>query len=231
MTDAPLTIPKLREVSLSAKPLRRIDRKYVADLTGKRFGKLLVRYEAPRRGRYTRMWLCTCDCGADRVVNHSHLQNGNTRSCGSKSCKVNKGTTTHGQARRNAGTTEYRIWRSMKTRCDNPAAASFKHYGGRGIVVCTEWNNSFERFLADMGPRPSPEHTLDRIDTNGPYSRANCQWATLKQQVENKRNRIWLIYQGKSMLLVDAAKIAGVKYRTAVERFHRGVPIDRRARG
>jgi hypothetical protein len=82
---------------------------------------------------------------------------------------------------------EYRAWKAMKTRCTNPNRADWKNYGGRGISVCERWATSFENFLADVGPKPSPLHTLDRILNDGSYEPGNCRWATRGEQLKNKR--------------------------------------------
>lgn len=86
---------------------------------------------------------------------------------------------------------EYTIWAGIKQRCLNPKGPSFHDYGGRGIRVCVRWASSFENFLSDMGPRPSHDHSVDRINHNGDYSPENCRWATAKEQHANKRPNKW----------------------------------------
>lgn len=126
----------------------------------------------------------TCNCGTERVVNARNVKSGKSKSCG---CLKTEMHTRHGQRKRTATTPEYRAWQSAVHRFTNPRVACYKNYGGRGIKVCDRWRGSFETFLADMGRRPSPDLSLDRIDNDGNYEPGNFRWATREQQNANRR--------------------------------------------
>jgi hypothetical protein len=119
----------------------------------------------------------------------------------------------------------YAAWSAMRTRCCNPNYNGYRHYGGRGIKICARWDD-FELFLQDMGPKPHPKHTLDRIDVNGDYEPRNCRWATWTEQARNKRNTVIVQYDGVDMHLTDAAVAAGIGHSTLYSRIHRGVTIE-----
>ena len=104
----------------------------------------------------------------------------------------------------------YYTWYGMVARCQNPKAQGYHYYGGRGITVCDRWLESFESFYADMGERPSPKHSIDRIDVDGPYSPENCRWATLEEQANNKRNTVWIEFQGERLSAAQWRKRLGV---------------------
>lgn len=121
------------------------------------------------------------------------------------------GKVTHGHSRAGAVTVEYSTWNSMMARCFNSEVQHFDRYGGRGITVCARWASSFEAFLEDMGPRPSPEHSLDRYPNNdGNYEPGNCRWATKKEQSRNMRTNRIVNFQGRDMTLAEAVEIAGL---------------------
>jgi hypothetical protein len=97
----------------------------------------------------------------------------------------------------------------MITRCENPKSIEYEVYGGRGITVCDRWRISFENFLADMGDRPTPKHTIDRIDNAIGYCPENCRWATMKEQQRNRRNNRLISFDGKTATLAEWAEISG----------------------
>lgn len=134
-------------------------------------------------------WECRCECGSIRHLKASVLIRGNTKSCGcQKSSMVATARTIHGQSPRGNQTSEYRIWRGIKSRCFNPKYFAYKWYGARGITMCERWANSFPAFYEDMGPRPK-KLSIDRINNDGNYEPGNCRWATSKEQAQNQRKR------------------------------------------
>ena len=160
------------------------------DITGLRFGRLAVLCrDETVKGRAPSQWVVRCDCGTEKSVRSEALRSGRTQSCG---CLGRERLTerprrlTHGEAAQ--PTPEYVAWRSMITRCENPNAAKWPHYGGRGVTVCERWRKDFGAFLADVGRRPSDSHSLDRIDVNGSYEPGNVRWADAITQRHNRRD-------------------------------------------
>lgn len=135
--------------------------------------------------------------------------------------RISSGFKTHGESRTHK-TAEYRIWTGMLTRCHNHNAKDYPRYGGRGIVVCDRWRNSYEAFLSDMGRRPSAKHSIDRKKSGGNYEPGNCRWATTAEQSRNRKDNRYIRYRGKRMLIKDACSLIGTPYSTAMWRALRG---------
>jgi hypothetical protein len=160
------------------------------DLTGIKFGRLTaIKPIAVIRPKGIVIWACSCECGGYTEIKLGALISGNTKSCG---C-ITRERLRSGVNRRTHGLThssEYKAWDSMRYRCANPKHKSYALYGGRGITVCDRWQVSFDNFYADMGPKPSAKHSLDRIDVNGNYEPGNCRWATWSEQRRNQRRHL-----------------------------------------
>ena len=199
------------------------------DVTGQTFGKLTVLKHVSRRrspgGTTRHYWLCQCECGNTREIATQTLRGGHTKSCGCiKSQAIRDARTKHGKCK----TPEYTAWACMNRRCYNPNSPDFPDYGGRGIVVCDRWRHDFATFLADMGPRPSPKHTIDRYpNRDGSYEPGNCRWATPTEQANNKRNNHLIIHQGETLTLSQWAVRAGIPRELLKSRLRRGWTMDR----
>lgn len=186
---------------------REINLIQLKDITGQKFGRLTVLRLAERKG-HSILWLCRCDCGKEKVTPGGSLRNGFTKSCGCLNSEIVKARNalcrTHGQT----GSSEYATWSAMKGRCLDPRHRAWKDYGKRGITVCERWLK-FENFYEDMGPRPSPKHSLDRIDNDGNYEPGNCRWALQIVQVNNRRGSRYIEFKGESRTIAQWANHLG----------------------
>lgn len=201
------------------------------ELSGAVFGRLTVTDSSSvdRCGKV--QWVCRCSCGNIVSVVGSKLKSGYTKSCGCLALEVR---TKHGNSRKS----EYRIRLTMIQRCHNPKSRQYKDYGGRGITVCERWRESFDAFYADMGQRPSKDHSLERVDNNSGYCKENCKWATRKEQSRNMRSNVLLFCDGQPITVTDWASEAKVKRNTVYSRKSRGwtdpevlsTPIQKRNR-
>ena len=170
------------------------------DLAGKRFGRLTALSYASRA-----RWLCKCDCGKSVIIVGQYLREGDTKSCG---CLLRE----RGERFKEiASSVEYGIWTAMKGRCNRESAPGFYDYGRRGIRVCDRWQESFDAFLEDMGCRPGPEFSIERINNDGNYEPGNCRWATRKEQARNKRSTVLVEWCGRLWVRTDLANHLGMK--------------------
>lgn len=178
------------------------------DLSNRWFGRLrVIRSIGSRSGR--QFWKCLCSCGNVTDVESSSLVRGNTTSCGcARYENATASSTTHGMSH----LPEYSTWKSIRRRCLVETSKDYKDYGGRGIKICDTWIESFENFYADMGPRPSPNHSIDRENNNGNYEPGNCRWTTAEEQALNKRTTRYVIYHGESIPMVQLARTHGINY-------------------
>src|SRR5437899_5889997 len=156
---------------------------------GDRYGRWTILSKVPTAEKNS-YWHCRCDCGNVGVISRPSLRSGRSRSCGCLRREVS--TTAMSNLSRTHGashTVEYQAWTSMISRCYRRKDASYASYGGRGIRVSQKWRKNFPAFLAHIGFRPSPHHSLDRIDTYCHYEPGNVRWATAKEQAANRRPR------------------------------------------
>jgi hypothetical protein len=201
------------------------------DYTGVRFGNMVCIEQAASTGDGAR-WLCRCDCGARETRRLSLLRlsikSGNVPKC--RACQRLQ------QKRRASGARPGRVrqsddpawiaWREMIRRCYRVRYKDYPAYGGRGIVVATNWRR-FPAFIADMGPRPSPKHSIDRIDNDGNYEPGNCRWATQLEQQNNRRNNVTITRDGVSMTVSQWSRVLGIRVGTLFNRVYAGWSIER----
>jgi hypothetical protein len=160
------------------------------DLIGQRFGRLLVVGKSSNSNGRKPRWFALCKCGNQKEVAHDKLLYGDTKSCG---CLRRETTSASFRTHGDTESVEHRCWCLMRSRCNCETDDAYADYGGRGIKVCDRWMESYENFLEDMGRKPTPLHTVDRIKVNGNYEPGNCRWATKAEQNLNRRNNrlVW----------------------------------------
>ena len=197
----------------------------IKDMTGKRFGKLLViKYSHQNPKTFRTYWLCKCECGNKTIVSQSHLHIGKTKSCG---CLIKQ----NGKRKHNLCKSRiYRIYSRMKNVCYYKNSKDYMKYGGRGIDICEEWlgENGLMNFYnwsikngydEDLSPQ---ECSIDRIDNNKGYSPNNCRWTTLKVQQNNTRRNHFICYNGINQTVAQWAEKLNMKYSTLHERLRKG---------
>lgn len=202
------------------------------DLTGKRFGRFVVisyagMIRTPGDGA-RHYWWCVCDCGGSSRVRHYSLVSGRTQSCGCISSEAAiKRNWKHGQT----DTPEYWIWCGMIKRCTYAKDNAYRFYGALGIKVAEEWRGpeGFVAFLRHVGPRPSPQHSIDRFpNQKGNYEPGNVRWATMKEQQRNRKSNRMITLHGKTKSLIEWIESGGTVSRgTFYKRVRNGLSVER----
>lgn len=199
------------------------------DLTGKRFGMLVVCHRTNRRnsqGSYV-FWQCQCDCGNTVEVNRSAFgKSASQHSCGCVKLGRRKRYSVNDVLVRKYPS-EFNTWTFMISRCHDERAKDFSRYGGRGIVVCDAWRASFDAFVTSVGPKPGPRYTLDRIDNSKGYEPGNCRWATPLEQGRNKSNNVMLTHNGETLTVSQWAERLEIYHGTLLMRIKAGWSDER----
>jgi hypothetical protein len=186
------------------------------DLSGKRFGRLVVISHIAK----TSKWLCKCECGNEASVKSWRLRHGVTKSCG---CIIKEFASTLSRSHMQSKSRIYNTWSNMKARCNNPKLKYYENYGGRGIIVFEEWQNSFEMFFKwAMANGYSDSLTIDRIDNNGNYCPENCHWIPKNDQANNRRTNRIITYKGVSKTVAEWSKSTGLSQGLIIGRLNRG---------
>ena len=189
------------------------------DITGCRFGMWEAMVFVPDGTKHAK-WLCKCDCGTQKLVMLQSLEKGGSLSCGCNavSARAEKNTK-HGAARTKQRSGAYSSWANMMMRSEWGSHPSSKSYKEKGIRVDPKWH-SFESFLADMGERPDGM-SIDRIDGTKGYSADNCRWATREEQCRNTKDVLKVVFQGKTVLVMDVCEMFGISKKALYSRAHR----------
>lgn len=189
------------------------------DITGIKFERLsVIDFSHSKNGRA--YWKCKCDCGTIDSYQGKLLRCGHTKSCGClKVDVIRNNSITHGMS---SNSPEYISWREMKNRCHNQGSTSYENYGGRGIFVCDEWLNDFITFFNYVGKRPTKFHSIERVNNNIGYMPGNVKWATKKEQGRNKRNNVFITYNGIRLCISEWADITSINWKTLWMRRRRG---------
>lgn len=210
------------------------------DLTGQRFGRLVVLEEGKghrqKSGKNVRQWICRCDCGNIKIVRQNNLMRDSyqTLSCGCLAREVRRNNakklfTTHGHRKERL----YAIWCSMRSRCNKPRAKEYNAYGGRGIRVCQEWNDyeTFRTWAYANGYDPNAKRgvcTIDRIDNDGGYCPENCRFADMKTQANNTQHNRKYVWMGRERTLLQIIEESGTKLsrNCLYKRLKKGMSVD-----
>ena len=206
-------------------------KKFIRPSVGQRFGRWTVLSAAGKDKNGKHLFLCMCECGTESNVYGSSLKSGHSRSCGCLKLETCVKSMLSGRGLSsptlNYKKPEYRIWCAMKDRCNRQKNKNYADYGGRGIRVCNEWNDSFEAFYSSVGQRPTSLHSIDRIDNDGDYEPGNVRWATQSDQARNTRTTRKYTYKGETLSLTTWAERVGIKPCSLKYRLNMGWQFER----
>lgn len=196
-------------------------------IQGQKFGRLKAIKPNGKNKFGMMQWICECECGVIKTITISHLTTGQTKSCGcirdKKIAQVGLSNKTHGLKKSKL----YNIWRGIKKRCRLNSNKAYKDYGARGIDMCDSWFYSFENFYNDVGEIPDGGYSLDRIDNNKGYFKSNCRWASKKDQANNRRNNVFISYNGETHTVSEWSRITKLNKSTILYRLKKGLPVDK----
>lgn len=189
---------------------------YRVGLVGEVYGRATITSTGYLTKHKQRKVKCLCLCGKAFEALLLNLRRGNTQSCG---CilRDTPARLTHGATSLGQRTPEYRSWEAMRRRCLNSEDPKYPRYGGRGIKVCTRWDD-FALFLADMGLKPTPQHTIDRKENDKGYYPDNCRWATKREQALNTSRNERFTFAGKTLTIIEWSEETGIPHRVIQNR-------------
>jgi hypothetical protein len=193
------------------------------NIDGKRFGRMValwhsytIRKKYGKKATYKDYYECVCDCGTRKASCKHDLLIGDANSCGCLGVEARLAASKkHGASRSDI----YGTWGNIIERCTNPKNPGFKNYGGRGITICERWRSSFESFRDDMGPKPTPKHTVERRDNNKGYSPENCSWETMLVQMRNNRRNVYFEIGGEKKTMQAWCDQFGIRRYVAYQRY------------
>lgn len=190
------------------------------NIIGERYGRLKVIADGGYDAKGLRQWLCECECGTVKPIPSNGMRSGRIRSCGCLKREAGRRAgllnVTHGMA----GTPEYTAYLHARERCTKPNTHQYEDYGGRGIEFRF---SSFEEFIADVGRKPEPKLTIDRINNDGHYEKGNVRWGTREQQMRNSRQAVMLTALGRTQCIRDWSREIGISETTIRLRKRRGM--------
>lgn len=188
------------------------------DITGKKYGRLTVIRRLENAPKGVVRWECKCDCGNVAIVRSGDLKNGAVKSCGCLRSDIGKRSTTHGMSK----TRLYQTWVNIRGRCCRTNNPAYSLYGGRGIMICDDWKNSFEAFARwALANGYQDDLTIERIDYNKGYMPENCKWISMGEQANNRRSNVSITFNNETHNLSQWCKIYGKEYNLVYNRIHK----------